>query len=360
MLTSDIVKQLQENLPRLTGLFSDQVTLSSLTSTGLLATATTATPHGFSTSNNVFIKDAVNPIPVISLTQVGNIATAVTSLDHDLTENFQETIMVDGADQPEYNGTFTLLTVPNRRTFTYQISGDPASPATGTIFYLEESIFDYNGQKSITVTSPTEFTYPLTRPLGSPAQGTIIASSNRRIAGAIDLDRAIDSYTKQAPNKLWLFVVLGDVTANKDRHIQSDATASMATGTIFRQRLIETVDLYIVAPGTLSESGRPFRDLMEQISIFIYKSLLGKKFDSPLSEKVWSQLVLTGHGFQEYVKSYYIHRFAFERTVDITFDDTIGVPNTVALRDILLEFKDPNDTDKTILTAEIDLDEDPL
>jgi|GEM_PF-390353 len=42
-------------------------------------------------------------------------------------------VRIAGADQPEYNGTFTIANV-TRDTFTYTIAGTPTSPATGTIY----------------------------------------------------------------------------------------------------------------------------------------------------------------------------------------------------------------------------------
>ena len=42
-------------------------------------------------------------------------------------------ITIAGAVQTEYNGTFTIEAVPTDDTFTYQVSGSPVTPATGTI-----------------------------------------------------------------------------------------------------------------------------------------------------------------------------------------------------------------------------------
>lgn len=43
-----------------------------------------------------------------------------------------ETIIISGADQPQYNGEFVISSV-TKTTFQYNIVGSPASPATGTI-----------------------------------------------------------------------------------------------------------------------------------------------------------------------------------------------------------------------------------
>jgi uncharacterized phage protein gp47/JayE len=64
------------------------------------------------------------------LTQVSGTATATTSSDHNLASNISVTIA--GANETEYNGTFTIL-VTGSDTFTYSVDAGAASPATGTI-----------------------------------------------------------------------------------------------------------------------------------------------------------------------------------------------------------------------------------
>lgn len=69
-------------------------------------------------------------IPVSSITSTGGVATVTTPTLHSLTTN--DTVTVRGADQPEYNGVY-VATVLTTTTFTYPISGTPVSPATGGV-----------------------------------------------------------------------------------------------------------------------------------------------------------------------------------------------------------------------------------
>jgi uncharacterized phage protein gp47/JayE len=69
-------------------------------------------------------------LSVTSLTRSGSTVTATTASDHDLGSNISVTI--SGANETEYNGVQTI-TVNGLDTFTYEISGTPATPATGTI-----------------------------------------------------------------------------------------------------------------------------------------------------------------------------------------------------------------------------------
>ncbi len=69
------------------------------------------------------------PSAVTSITRSGGTAT-VTSFQHTYTAGDQ--VIITGANQPEYNGRFTVggVTVS---TFTYTVSGSPATPATGAL-----------------------------------------------------------------------------------------------------------------------------------------------------------------------------------------------------------------------------------
>lgn len=70
---------------------------------------------------------------VDSLTRSGNIVTVKTFTSPN---GFAEGLSVEisGADQSEYNGTFTISEVISVDTFKYNILTEPLSPATGSIF----------------------------------------------------------------------------------------------------------------------------------------------------------------------------------------------------------------------------------
>jgi hypothetical protein len=80
---------------------------------------------------------------ITSLTRSGSIVTAT------VTSNYAHPsgsyYVISGANQPEYNGTFTVHGV-DAAHFTYTISGAPASPATGAI--TARSVFDGNADST--------------------------------------------------------------------------------------------------------------------------------------------------------------------------------------------------------------------
>lgn len=67
---------------------------------------------------------------VTSLTRNLSIATAILSVDHVLASG--STVTVSGANESEYN-VAAVVTVTGENSFSYQITGTPATPATGTI-----------------------------------------------------------------------------------------------------------------------------------------------------------------------------------------------------------------------------------
>lgn len=71
-------------------------------------------------------------VNVESITRSGNIATLTTVSNHNLASNFVID-SVQGANETEYNVTNATVSVTGLKTITYEISGAPATPATGTI-----------------------------------------------------------------------------------------------------------------------------------------------------------------------------------------------------------------------------------
>lgn len=145
-------------------------------------------------------------LPITSITRSGAVATATTASPHGLATG--DVVAVTGAVETEYNVN-AVITVTGASTFTYAVSGTPASPATGTIVYATNGLSitgitrsgstatattavahglatgetvrvsgaaetEYNGDVVITVASPTTFTYTVTGSPATPATGTLL------------------------------------------------------------------------------------------------------------------------------------------------------------------------------------------
>lgn len=353
-----IVAQLQQTIPRYTNLFSDTLAISSLTYSAGTVTAVTASAHGLNTNDYVYINGALTPITITDITRVGTQATATTASNHDLTDNYQETVTISGADQAGYNGTHNFIHQPNRRTFIFEVANTVVTPATGSPKLLQNIAAGYNGYHKITRVDDTTFTYQITSTPESPAQGTIALSKSLRISAAVSIQRFMESYTKQGYNQLWMCVVLGNVTTSKDRLTLTDRTVFYSPMADVRITIIEPFSLYIVIPTVSEISARAARDLMSDLFPIITKSIGGKYIPSGFSDTTQYGLIMTGHSYVEYSYAYYVHEFNFEYSYEITSRDLVATDSSVAFRDIELQFM--NSFDEMIRDVKIDLDDEPL
>jgi len=96
-----------------------------------------------SNSNVNYFKD----VPVTSITRSGSVAT-VTHTGSTINIKSGDLIFIEGADQAEYNGTFSANT-GGATSYTYTVTGTPTSPATGTILHTHvyfNNETDVNGE----------------------------------------------------------------------------------------------------------------------------------------------------------------------------------------------------------------------
>lgn len=75
---------------------------------------------------------SADTLSITGITRSGSIGTVTTTVDHELGDG--ETVVLSGADQIEYNGTFNISGATGS-IFTISITGTPATPATGTLFF---------------------------------------------------------------------------------------------------------------------------------------------------------------------------------------------------------------------------------
>jgi hypothetical protein len=110
------------------------------------------------TFTKIIDDDYPGVIPVTSITRASSTATLTSTTNHGLVTG--DSVIISGATQTEYNGTFTV-TVTGVTTFTYTVTGTPATPATGTpvcnqvdstvpgVAYLDGYIFVMNPDAEI-------------------------------------------------------------------------------------------------------------------------------------------------------------------------------------------------------------------
>lgn len=80
---------------------------------------------------------ATQTISIASINRVADTAIVETATEHNLTNSTLVSII--GSSQTEYNITNQIISITSPTTFTFQVSGSPITPATGTLFLV------YNG-----------------------------------------------------------------------------------------------------------------------------------------------------------------------------------------------------------------------
>ena len=119
---------------------------------------------------------------IATITRSSTTATVTTSTPHGYVTG--QKVVISGANQTGYNGAFTV-TVTNATVFTCTVTGDPATPATGTILVASGDITDLIALAGIErVSSATDAEFIFTKPDGTQIRG----SDNARIQLAEDLN----------------------------------------------------------------------------------------------------------------------------------------------------------------------------
>lgn len=359
MRAADIVTQLAAVLPRFVNDFTTQIAVTSLSRVGTTVTVETTTAHGLVAGKAVNIVGALTPISC-TITRSGIVGTLVTAQDHDITENAGYDVQLAGATEPEFNGTFTLLSVPNRRTITFQMADAGALTATGAPVLLNGAspLQQYNGLRLVaTVPTSTSFTYTIAdSTLPTPAQGTITVKAAPRISSGVTIEDLEAAYTPQGTGAAWLFVVLGNALVSKSRSIDIDATDNIQSGQYFNQRLIQNVDFFVFIPSKAQNAARDARDRCEELLGPICRSVLGVRFPS-LVENSNNPLMLVGHGAFRSTPAYYAHQYNFEATLQLGPSDIYLPEDDVAFRDIA--FTMDTDLGTGILNSLVNLDDVP-
>jgi len=346
MRASEVISILQERLPELITGFDDRISVSSLAQTAGVATMTFASPHGLSVGETLSVSGAASLLPLTSLTQTGGIATAVCSGDHDLTSNDSLTVDIQGAIEADYNGTFTLLSVPTRTSFTFSILATAPASATGSPVLSELRDFGYNGLFTVaSVPDTLTLTYtldPAAVALPSPAGGSIIVAVNFRISGAAEYEVLASKYTQSAKGfadptqKAWLFAILGDVFVSRDRNTKSDNIASFPANVAFRQTVVEPFSVYAIIPRIKSIAGRNIRDDIESLRAVLISSICGYTFNSGFPDSRSYQAVFSGDSTEDLTSAYYVHRFDFESVFLVTEGQLTSASKSVALKNMSL------------------------
>lgn len=368
MKLSDIVMHLGSYIPYFTDKFSDTFGVATITCVNGVVTVVTTNPHGFTTGQSVITSNYAIQHSVTSITNDGDgNVTVVLPDDHDLTLGWQPTVKISGVTQTDYNGVHPLIDVPNRRTFVFSIDPDVITTITGAaIKFIEYRERGVDGVWTITVVNNNTFTYN-TGDIN--LNFTLIEGQmhkNQRVIGTVTIDRFLEFYKESKKNKFYAVVCMEDSRASKSRNIINDALGQIDSQIDARQLLLEPFSVYIVAPTTEDGVALDTIDAMyEEIRNALFSTLVGHRFPTGLSESdTYSGVCFASHGAYSYEREYYVHRFIFETTKELTIEDsTLSLMNstnagTVAFRDAY--FKLVNDYDVEVTDDYANLDREAL
>lgn len=371
----DICEQLSKIVPSVTGGFSNSIGITSIVPTGNIALLTSVSAHGLSDGNIVSIVGAQAPVQIdtSSFLRTGSTAIFETLEDHDLTLSTRDvatggkTITISGATESEFNGTFALASVLNRRKLAIAVDDSGSTTISGSPLVDDANGGIFNGTFVISNVTTTTFEYTLPITYTLPAfVGSAQVQTSLRILAVLDIAEYItEVYTKQTLGEDQLVVQLGDVTQSKNRNEQSDADDSSTGQYSYTPTVIQPFSVYILQNTTDQVAGAAARDKVETEYVpAIFKSVLLSKFDTGFT---YSQhrATFVSHGVFAYSsesegqrKALYVHEVTFQMLANLDRDnDTAGSDDTVAMRDVDYTLTTDSGTGVEELTADVDLDE---
>jgi hypothetical protein len=334
------------------------IEIESIIIAGTTATVTTKTPHGY-------IDDANIQVEISGITpEVYNKQTSLDSVPSDTT--FTYTVHGTGDNgSAAFAKIMRVRQLINSRTFIFEVSGSPVSPATGTITQLSSYKAGYNGYKTVlTIPTSTTFTYACDSTLGTPAQGTITSRSNPTITGAVDYERAAtmyQSYPTAGQSLNWMCVVLGDETTSKNQKTQTDGTSTYQVGNEIRENCYQNATIFIFIPcGAVNDQllYAKTRDVASSYKPLIFKALLGFVPTSNLSDTRYSGLISVSNGTFQFNGSVYVHQYTFQASYWINQSDAVDPDDVFAFRTFDFDVLN-TDFNESVMEIDGDVDQQP-
>jgi hypothetical protein len=338
-------------IPALTELFSDLLTVSSMTVTqGDKVTFTLPQPHGvpLNATTALCVVDADTPNAITAVTINPDRTLTITVLfEHDLSTSpsslngWNLTAKLAGFTNPVLNGPLQLVGIAGPNQITVLPSQEITTlTLTGAEVLLERLEDKIIGWHKVTSTGPTTFAFDtpddITRSY-TVANPKVV--NNIRVAGALSLDVAQQQYTRGYKTgigaefagelqKAWMFICPPQVARlSRDRNSRSDAVAEMTSGSEYRQLLIDGFFVFVFLPAENSGSGVSVSD---QAHGAILSAVLRTFHGLSLPRRELFQgdafvCYLTEHGnmLGSYDRATYVHGYNFEAPAYLLQHDAI-------------------------------------
>lgn len=353
-----------EYLPRLSDRFSDSATVTAEIVAGVpQVLRVTDIAHNLTVGRQVVFTDtkidnSITNVELIVDPIGGDVLRFTTALEHDLTLNYTKQIELSGFTDPQFNGLFTLVNVPSRNLF--EVSGDTEPVLNGNevlrekwevgldgIFTIDRLIDDDTYE--IDLINKPEFA-PQTIP-------NIRRVTDFRMSVAVDAERAAAYYTKQeTSDSLYLFIIMGDAAASKNRTLSSDANQTNTAQNPSRILMINTFDVLVFFPTHNETLGANASNLAwDEVLKLMLTTGAGIRFDDFGNTRYLTSLV--DHGTAIYNNAYYGHVYTFEYNYEITQEENFLTQfiTSRAFRDDAISFSDIQDGSNLDLDGDEDL-----
>ena len=331
-----ILNHVQEYLPRLTDLFSNNIVVAGEIIAGTpQVLQITEVSHGKVAGDKISLIDGKidNNITSVQLftDPAGNTLRFTTGTPHDLTLGYSASVELSGFTDSGLNSTFSLVDVPDRNTF--EISYDTLPSLTGTEVLREFWEVGINGIFTIDRKIDDD-TYEIDLNDSPIFSLGVLPSLKRvgelRMSVAIDAERVRASYTKRNANELWLYIIMGDSAASKSRTTKTDATANNTSQNESRILMINTFSIMVVFPTEGQTLGGDAVQLAwETIYQYMLSVAAGISFDD--FGLYSSVTTLIDHGSSVYNNAFYAHSYTFEYNYEYSQEQTF-ITNFISSR----------------------------
>jgi hypothetical protein len=348
-----VLKHLQTYIPRLTNLFTNEQSVSAVIVAGSPQILRITYPsHGKIAGQEINTINGLLDNGIASVTQPeAGILRIVVNVPHDLTLGFEDNLTdetkveLQGFTDSQFNGFFVLDSVISSTIFEIQHPNTPT--LNGNEVLRENRSYGVNGAFEISAVPDVDtFDIELTgRPeFDIKSVYGLVVVNGYRMDYVADWDRAQQKYTKQLADNLWLFIIMENVIASKDRNIESDANQ---TKTAQNEQRIKNVGEFSINVSIPTKEDIGAGNAVQLAYEIVYPIILKVMAGVPLETFGNSNYVTTliSHGAVLYNNAYYAHNFTFEYVYETISEDTFinNFFESVAFRRINISFAEKQD-----------------
>lgn len=357
-----ILRHLQTYIPQVTNLFTNEISIDAEIQDGTpQKLVITYANDNLVAGNTIALAGGLLDNGINSATQYTEpdgteILRLTTNVQHDLTFGYNDNltdakIELQGFTDPGLNGFFEIVSIPDTTSFEIETSINPT--LNGNEVLRENREIGVNGIFEIASKTTTTMTILLDDVPEldlKPVYGLKIIDGYN-ISVVANWKRAEEIYTKQLPDINWLFIIMQDVFASKDRNFASDATVTNTNQNEQRIKNIGTFVLNVVIP--TAENDLSAANAVQLCYAQIYEILLrvmgGVTFETFDQAKYITTLI--SHGQVVYNRAYYAHSYEFEFVYETTRQETFSdnFIKSSAFRRIDISFAEAQDGSNIVL-----------